>query len=1002
MPTPRLSSFRRSVARLARDRGAEREDDGWVHGGKYVPAQRQPGRPAATPTSANGSAHGPASGGSRGGASSPYSNISLASLDTPHPDESMEAPTTGASHGSSRSTASQNMSTRTPQTDQLQRMLGPTPQATPTNISLLATPESGRVGQLVLSPTTPVGSFLQQSGVPPAASNAIGDAATKVYDTLFALAVVAWNFLAEWWQKVVVNNLPSDLVPDVLETVGEFVADVFHFVCQVAKFLSPFALWVLQTLIALALMVSSGIIWGAIYFAKGSKDEADGSRAGEVQSSALKSLRESMRNTPFFRRSGRKLPFTGFSDGLADETDAGVPPAQQSAAASASTAACQPQSNRSTVSAMRNARQTPHPASISSSRKSTPATARRVLFSETEAGGVSTEQFTYDKHMPASARKEAPRQTEQTEGGGLVQGGLGDNQRMASVSPAAATASSATPENKILRSPKYTESPANSSASSAQKEPPKVPRQPTPHPNKTSGKSEEELREEAERQKQQYTERYGLLPNITPLSQRYAQMKQRQQQQGKKPLAIGNGPSADASSTNGSASNSAGVGGKRNVGANAKRKRRGDLLGAASRLGRNRRARLGAAGSNLPTVLLHRPAATKRRRDDAGLSATDEWVWRAMNKDGKENRSNDLASEASAAKRGKFAAGGEAAVGTPPKTDATPTTLPPAMTPPKTPGPSNFSLGSATPAPKKFSAAEAAASATPKPKLPFAFGDDDAGGKDAGGGAAFSFGAKTNEGGSTAEKKDAPAAGFSFGNTTAAAPSEKKDTAAASGFAFNASTPAAAAPATGDKKEPASGGFAFNASAPATAEKKDDAAITPAFAFGNTASASAASSTTPGFSFGSAGGGATTTPASTAPTPASTAAPASAAGAQFSFGAPPTATATPATAGASPTTAPFAFGTTSQPTPATQHKEAAPAGTFAFGTTAAPAAGAAQPSTFAFGAGAATTPAAAPTFGGLGATPATNSFSIGGAGTTSGGGGASARRRAAKASGRRR
>ena len=85
-----------------------------------------------------------------------------------------------------------------------------------------------------------------------------------------------------------------------------------------------------------------------------------------------------------------------------------------------------------------------------------------------------------------------------------------------------------------------------------------------------------------EMKKQEYIQRYGLLPLITPLSKQYGRMKCQQQQ------ALGSSNANKPGS-----------------------KRRGDLLGVASRLGRDRRARL----STQPTLLFDKRPPKKRGRE---------------------------------------------------------------------------------------------------------------------------------------------------------------------------------------------------------------------------------------------------------------------------------------------------------------------------------------------------------------------------------------------------
>ena len=195
------------------------------------------------------------------------------------------------------------------------------------------------------------------------------------------------------------------------------------------------------------------------------------------------------------------------------------------------------------------------------------------------------------------------------------------------VSTSATTASSvsaspsATSENTILRPSNFFE---RNHADSSEKKKEKT-HKPSPNvavrttastkvklPDISESKNAEQLAEEEEMRKQQYIERYGLLPTITPLSKRYGRMK-RQHLQGQQAT---NGPSDTAKT----AATTANIN-------NLKRKRRGDLLGAASRLGRNRRARIGNRSNNsssLPTVLLGNKRTPTKRRRDKELSRTDD------------------------------------------------------------------------------------------------------------------------------------------------------------------------------------------------------------------------------------------------------------------------------------------------------------------------------------------------------------------------------------------
>lgn len=1097
------------------------DDDGWVHGGRYVPAapassapstaERPPrGLPSATPA-----AFAPA-------ASSPYSLLSLPPLNTPLPPEATTASAATAVAASASSNAARvapadgneendgndnpRRRARTPLTVQLRRLLAATmtpasaradtpadsvagrlvtagagtadvsplatplatPAATPANASVRAaaapcgTPEHSPRGRRTPTPmppppATPVEKFLRDSGVTPGASRALGNAALDLASALVAAAAFLLDGVASRWDAFTTKypHAATDVVESFLEMgweIGAFLWNVVRFL----RFLMPYVLWSLQTLIALTLTVSGTLVWSLAILIKG-REKADESGAGEVHHSAVKSLVESVRKSPFrgmspWRSEGGRLPFAGFSNlpHRAPQILDRVQPVQRIAAGEGNSvgrgagAASLPPAGRSATpsggavpSAARGSilrQRTPYAAGGAATPAST--NPRRVLFSKSEGGGVSTEQFEFDKHLPASARKVDRRRLKDKDGRrGLRERGdagaeeksgtsFGDGTgpqrgfallnedggmeaaetRPGVATPSAAsatvlTSTSMTPENAITQpSQNFERNDVNpleiegkrGNATSAVAMPAKS-TQTNTQTNSQPATSDDKKREprlseeEEKKRKQQYIQRYGLLPTITPLSKRYGRMKQRQRQQGQT-AAGGLSASTDA------APNAAASGKSRNV----SRKRRGDLLGAASRLGRHRRARIRVKGngSSMPTMsLANGRTPTKRRRDGLAASRADEWVWRAMNCDGKENQDNEI-EQGGVAKRSKFVAsengvlGKDDIVGTPPKNSTS--SLPRATTPPKTPGPLNFAAA-ATPTPRKSNGAET-------PSVPL-----------------FSFGAPAAKGdvaALAAQSKDgAAAAAPTMSATTSGQPGES------SGAAIFASTEKKTEAPAASTTPAAAPGFKFGApaaaAAPAATEKKDAGPEVQAFSFGNNQQGKPAAPPASGaaFAFGATAAAApvATVPAavqfsfgaSSQPTPGAAAAQSQqkpappSSGATFSFGA----TAAPAPA-AKPDTVPaaaqFSFGALSQPAPggaaARPQKQLAVAPTAAAGAT---------PS-FSFGAGAASAglAPAPPLFG---TTPTGGaSFSLGGLAASGGGSRTSARRRAAKGGGRRR
>ena len=137
------------------------------------------------------------------------------------------------------------------------------------------------------------------------------------------------------------------------------------------------------------------------------------------------------------------------------------------------------------------------------------------------------------------------------------------------------------PENKILRPSSF------SLGDSSETKIPQILSQVTT----TNQGPSAAVKKQDEQIKQQYIEKYGLLPTITPLSKRYGRMKRQHNES----IAI-----TDPSFRN-TTTLAAGI--HKGSNNNAKRKRR-DLLGAASRMERRRLNNFRAGGTSLPVVLL--------------------------------------------------------------------------------------------------------------------------------------------------------------------------------------------------------------------------------------------------------------------------------------------------------------------------------------------------------------------------------------------------------------
>jgi hypothetical protein len=527
-------------------------------------------------------------------------------------------------------------------------------------------------------------------------------------------------------------------------------------------------------------------------------------------------------------------------------------------------------------------------------------------------------------------------------------------------------------------------------------------------PSKASAglRNDKDITTDEEMRKQEYIQKYGLLPSITPLSKRYGRMKRQQQQ-----TLVSSNDTAAAATTN------------MNKPVNNNRKRRGDLLGVASRLGRDRRARLNTQS----TFLFDRRRTPKRGREEE--TRANEWVWRAMNNIGGGEKENNANGEpGSVAKRGKFDTGqnntgGSSGndrgfvVGTPPPKNviANPA-VDRVLTPPNTPfPPSKASINApATPAIRKTSIDDDDDDDESAKITTFAFGSAVKDSADATPVKATT----TSEAASTA----AAVTNFSFDTATRAKVDDGKVVGCA--FAFGKSTDAANN-VTNTPLSSTKIAFGENQAGGISTAKAVMFGSTPQPASTSIADKSSNPSL---FSFDMAKTSETTTPTvSGAVTAASTSysfgvaqttAPASSSsGAGFSFGAGPTTS----SLAAAPTPAPYSFLSIS-PVPNNKHGVSLSFGTgatspipdhgatgiqpsstgFAFGSTQlAGSATTAQSSTFSFGTATATggTPSvlAVPNFG---VAPTTNSFNPvqGGAASS----GASSRRRAAKQIGRKK
>mmetsp|Transcript_19960 Transcript_19960/g.39523 ORF Transcript_19960/g.39523 Transcript_19960/m.39523 type:complete len:1146 (+) Transcript_19960:170-3607(+) len=831
-------------------------------------------------------------------------------------------------------------------------------------------------------------------------------------------------------------------------------------------------------------------------------------RSGDDESAGMRFLRESIAKSPFLKRerhhavdadpdasspslserlnkmNGRESSIPRRSNVVASP-EASAPSSRllsESAKSSTATAATKSTSTPP-ISAMRNrnssisVKATPHPANsdpTTSNSKHTPQTAntRRVLFSE-KNGKVSTEQFHYDKNLPASARKIGKNADQrvvddkenrvETVNAAKDVGPTSLSQKFdasSRISADSAASRNEAPSNSgnarsstlassmddsILRPSTYSGSKSEaanplhdggSNTIANRRE------QVAPH----NSAQKREQQEQDEKRKQQYIQRHGLNPAITPLSRRYGRFKR---QQIMKPLALTSGSSSRNNPNKGN--NTASISSKLTSMEDAMKRKRKNLLGAASRIGRQSRARMSGI-SAVPIRVLGRNQTPMKRRRDITDDYAEEWVWRAMNDDG----TTEIGIGSS--KKGKFSSGGSNNNSTSTTSMFTPSKspMPSVTTPPKNgTTAAAFAFGNATPAPKKTDdepASKAPVDATPAktPGLSFSFGSttatptkplssdkSEAGGTTsnnsgtATGSSAFSFGE---------DKSKVSAPSFSFGTDS------KTSATTAPSVSFGGSVPAAG-PTKENETKPSNAttapapsvgaGFVFGGSAASTAPPAADAKPSAtANAFGNTDTpAATAAPATSGFTFGASSGAETQPSTATAPAPTT---------ATFSFGS--TATTTSAPASTSSAAARFSFGADSGSSsapgqsssvsnnPATGTAPSAPtpaAASLSFGanapTNSTPAA---TGFTFGGNTGAVSAPAPANAASGLmfgnaasatiisggaptgtastfsfgaGVTTAVPNFSVPtGGGVTSSSGGASARRRAQKASGRRK
>ena len=841
-------------------------------------------------------------------------------------------------------------------TVQLERLLQPTPaNATPAALQRgSATPSPTAISTprpsttpLVIVPATPspytIDLFLQQSGLPPNLSRTATNIVFKVLTVILAIVDViigyAVNQFKVWWRKVISKKFPN--AADILEALLEYTVEVCQFTAKVVKFLSPYSVWLVQTFIAIVLFIGGSFICGIIILSKG-RDAAENSHAGEVQSSAMVSLNLSIQNSPFYSR--KAVPFTPrFVSSNDERVDAPIVVNQTAAAAASSgngvgrrvqgTASFKsppvggqmaPISVMRRNSSLKSNQNTPTVVAT----KPTPNT-RRVLFSESEHGEVDTEQFFYDKTLPASVRKVGrvnnENRQQQQQQMMMIMADETQNDTPNKISPTMASTTTVA-ENKILRPSSFGPRASSTDNISQNKNTSQVAAA-AATTNQPSTAVKKQQAEQEEQNKQQYIEKYGLLPTITPLSKRYGRMKRQQQQNQSLAIALSTIPANKTTGTN-------------NV--NAKRKRR-EIVGAASRMGRRRLNNFRANGSALPVVMLGKNRTpTKRRREDEQNRA-DEWVWRAMNSDGEKENLNSQG-EGTATKRAKVTnevSGPQEVLppglSTPPKSINK--SFSSVTTPPKTPGPSTFSLGSSTPAPKGNK--DSSIGATPaKPSMPSFLSSS---------GDGFSFGTSSGDAATDAKsnnkddnvKAQNNVPTFSFGGTGASKPTDQNETIAPSfsfgvgGDAANSDDAKSSASAKPDEQKEAATSFTFGAAGTTTSKDGKDKEQRQSFAFGASSTPAPDSSTKAPFSFGSK----TNTPAASDTPSEIKQAP------SFAFGS----TTTPAQE--STTKPSFSFGSTEQVVnvPSTSQAPAAAAPAFGAANQTPAAATGAPSSGFSFG-----------------------------------------------------
>jgi tetratricopeptide (TPR) repeat protein len=168
---------------------------------------------------------------------------------------------------------------------------GATPAAPLQRGSATASPTAISTPRLFVVPATPspyaIDRFLQQSGLPPNLSRPATNVVFKVLSIILAIIDVMIGYISK--------KFPN--AADILEALLEYTT----FTAKLVKFMSPYMMWLVQTFIAIVLLIGGSFICGIIILSKG-RDAAENSHAGEVQSSAMKSLNLSIQNSPFYSR----------------------------------------------------------------------------------------------------------------------------------------------------------------------------------------------------------------------------------------------------------------------------------------------------------------------------------------------------------------------------------------------------------------------------------------------------------------------------------------------------------------------------------------------------------------------------------------------------------------------------------------------------------------------------------------------------------------------------